>query len=61
MSKTPVDIAFENMDASDAARLRFYERLADAELFMLLLQEADGEDVEPEVFDVEGGTVRVGF
>jgi len=55
MSKTPVDIGFENMDTSDAARLRFYERLADAELFMLLLQEADGEDVEPEVFDVEGG------
>lgn len=37
----------------DAARLRFYERLADAELYMLLASEAEGDEaVSPEVFDL---------
>lgn len=37
----------------DAARLRFYERLADSELYMLLASEAEGDEaVSPEVFDL---------
>ena len=39
MTETPLDLAFAAMQAApdeDAPRLRFYERLADAELFLLL-------------------------
>ncbi|MCL6283413.1 SseB family protein [Ruegeria sp. 2012CJ41-6] len=47
--------AMERDGADDAARLRFFERLADSELFLLLTQEAQGEEVSPELFDVADG------
>lgn len=53
---TDLDVAHAAMDAApddDAARLRFYERLADTELFMLLGREAEGEQISPEIFDIE--------
>jgi hypothetical protein len=37
----------------DNARLRFYERLADTELFMLLGEEAAGDQITPELFEIE--------
>lgn len=40
---------------SETARLRFYERLADGEMFLLLEREAEGETLEPRVFDLESG------
>lgn len=52
---TPLDTAHAAMEAApddDAARLRFYERLADSELFVLLTTEAEGETLSPELFDV---------
>lgn len=52
---TPLDTAHAAMEAApdeDAARLRFYERLADCELFVLLTQEAEGDNISPEVFDL---------
>ncbi|EPX76358.1 SseB family protein [Salipiger mucosus] len=55
MTKTPLDTAHAAMEAApqeDAARLRFYERLADSELFLLLTREAEGDQVEPELFDL---------
>ena len=58
---TPLDAAHAAMEASDAARLRFYERLADAELFLLLAREAEGEAVEPELFALEDGPVALAF
>jgi hypothetical protein len=54
---TPLDIAHAQMMANetdDAARLRFYERLADCELFLLLTEEPVDENVSPQVFEVEG-------
>ncbi|WP_159964421.1 SseB family protein [Profundibacterium mesophilum] len=39
----------------DAARLRFYARLADAELFVLLRAESEGERIDPEIFDTAEG------
>ncbi|WP_433988641.1 hypothetical protein SuNHUV7_22040 (plasmid) [Pseudoseohaeicola sp. NH-UV-7] len=54
---TPLDLAHAAMEAAqddDALRLRFFERLADAELFVLLKSEADGDAIEPELFDVDG-------
>ena len=58
---TPLDLAHTAMEGDvqdDAARLRFYERLADSELFLMLSEELkDGADnVTPEVFDL--GTSR---
>lgn len=53
---TPLDLAHAAMEAApadDAARLRFYERLADSELFLLLSAEAEGETAAPEMFPVE--------
>jgi len=55
---TPLDIAHAAMEADlgdDGARLRFYERLADSELFLLLSEEADGDNLSPEMFDVAEG------
>lgn len=52
---TPLDTAHAAMEAApedDAARLRFYERLADSEMFLLLTGDPDGDQVEPELFDV---------
>jgi len=54
---TPLDHAHAAMEAApadDAARLRFYDRLAGSELFLLLEDEADGDRIRPQVFPVEG-------
>ncbi|MFD1343918.1 SseB family protein, partial [Litorisediminicola beolgyonensis] len=51
--ETALDRAFTEMEAGDdAARLRFYAALADSELFLLLAREAEGETLEPELFDL---------
>jgi hypothetical protein len=52
---TPLDAAHAAMEAApadDAVRLRFYERLADSEMFLLLTEEAQGDNITPEVFDL---------
>jgi len=54
---TPLDSAHATMEAAvddAAARLQFYERLADSELFILLSAEANGDQIEPDLFEVEG-------
>lgn len=40
---------------NEALRLRFFERLADGEMFLLLEREARGEVLDPKVFDLEDG------
>lgn len=47
---TPLDVAHAAMianDGDDNARLRFYERMADVELFLLLETEPDADNVSP--------------
>ncbi|SMX44871.1 SseB family protein [Octadecabacter ascidiaceicola] len=54
---TEIDRAHAAMvadEADDIARLRFYERLAESELFMLLEGEAEGDQISPAMFEVEG-------
>ncbi|MEP2030586.1 MAG: SseB family protein [Paracoccaceae bacterium] len=54
---TSLDAAYALMEAAaadDAARLRFYERLAESELYVLLSAEAQGDRIEPDLFEVEG-------
>lgn len=61
---TPIDAAHAAMEAApedDAARLRFYERLADSELFLALEREAEGERITPQVFEVAGGSFVLAF
>ena len=60
---TPLDQAHAAMQASDAEpdRLRFFERLADAELFLLLEAEPEGEVIEPMVFDTGDAKLLVAF
>ncbi len=61
---TVLDLAHRAMaDAPDdaGARMRFYERLADSELFLLLAREAEGDSIEPQVFPLDGGQVVLVF
>ncbi|MBB96184.1 MAG: hypothetical protein CML68_16535 [Rhodobacteraceae bacterium] len=62
--RTPLDIAHGAMDIApddDAARLRFFERLADSELFLMLETEAEGDRIRPETFSVEDGQFVLAF
>jgi hypothetical protein len=61
---TPLDIAHAAMETApddDAARLRFFERVADGELFLLLETEAGDQAVTPRVFALEDGPVVLAF
>lgn len=46
---------------NETLRLRFFERLADGELVLLLEREAEGDKLEPRVFDLEDGPVVLVF
>lgn len=62
--ETPIDAAHAAMEAApddDAARLRFYERLGDAELVLLLKSAPEGEQIAPEVFPVDGADYVLAF
>lgn len=51
---TPLDTAHAAMmadETDDAARLRFYERMADVELFLLLESDPDEDQVSPVLLD----------
>ncbi|WP_037308381.1 SseB family protein [Ruegeria halocynthiae] len=61
---TALDNAHAAMEATpqdDALRLRFFERLADSELFLMLTEEAQGENISPELFDVADGQFVLAF
>lgn len=64
MSGTVLDRAFRAMEAapeSTGPRLRFYERLADAALFVLLEEEAADRRMRPRVFPLEDGPLVLAF
>lgn len=61
---TPIDAALIAMTATpedDALRLRFYERLADSELFLALDGEPGEDQVTPQIFPVEGASYVLVF
>lgn len=61
---TLLDTAHAAMEAApddETARLRFYDRLAEAELFVLLQSESDGEQITPEVFDLSDNSFVLAF
>ncbi|WP_420860491.1 SseB family protein [Algirhabdus cladophorae] len=53
---TRLDVAHQKMEQSgqDADRAAFYERLAEAEVMLLLAAESDGAQVVPHVFEADG-------
>lgn len=62
--ETPLDTARAAMEAApedDQARLAFYARLADSELCLMLTEEAKGETLSPELFDVDGDRFVLAF
>lgn len=62
--ETPIDAASRAASAApeeDAARLRLFERILDAELFLLLGEEPSGETLRPEVLGIENGPVVLAF
>lgn len=64
MSDTPLDRAYLAMVAADdamPARLAFFERLADAELFLVLENESDGASVRPMVMQTSDGAFALAF
>jgi SseB protein N-terminal domain len=61
---TQLDDAYAAMVAAtddDSARLRYYARLADDEMVLLLTEEAVGGKLAPRVFDLEDGPVVLMF
>lgn len=61
---TPLDLAHAATEAApgdDTLRLRFFERLADAELFVLLDAEPAGDSVTPRLFPVQDTTFVLAF
>ncbi len=61
---TPLDKALAATTAApedDGARLRFHERFADAELFLLLTREALGDRIDPRIFDTGEGRFVAAF
>lgn len=64
MDETALDRAHARMQAApddDAARLAFFDRLAGAELFLLLAQEAEGDNVSPETFPIDAASYVAAF
>ncbi len=64
MTETPLDQAHAAMQAApddDLARLAFYDRLASAELFLLLETEPEADRITPHLLAVEGAQVALVF
>ncbi|MDD7971672.1 SseB family protein [Roseinatronobacter alkalisoli] len=64
MAETLLDQAYAASEAAPddvAARLRYYSRLVEGELYLLLEAEADGDSITPKVFDLEDGPIVVAF
>lgn len=64
MIETPLDRAHAAMAAApddDTLRLRFFERLGDTALFLLLESEAEGDFVTPRTFETQGETLVLVF
>jgi hypothetical protein len=63
-STAGLDAAFAAMMAApedDAARMRYYARLADGMLYLMLEQESDGGAVQPVVVDIEDAQVVLAY
>ena len=62
-AETPLDAAFlaQEADPDPALRLRFHERVLDAELAVALDEAAEGDALRPSVYDLEDGRFVLAF
>ncbi|MDD9733724.1 SseB family protein [Mameliella sp. AT18] len=61
---TELDRAHAAMEAApedDALRLRYYDRLATTELYLMLTAEPQGQEISPEVFELGDARFVLGF
>ncbi|MFZ9198976.1 MAG: SseB family protein [Paracoccaceae bacterium] len=62
MTRSALDLAHAAMQAGDEAEARaFYRLLADAPLCLLLSAPAEGDQLQPQVFDLSDGPVILAF
>lgn len=64
LDPTPLDTAHAAMMAApedDTARLRFYERMADIELYLLLEAEPADDEITPQLIEMEGAQYLLAF
>ena len=64
MTETPLDTAHAAMMAApddDTARLRFYDHLADCELFLMLKEEPREDRITPDLFELPEATFALVF
>jgi len=62
--QTPLDLAHVAMETAPDnvdKRLKYYERLADSELFLLLTEEAKGDRLSPELFELADASFVLAF
>lgn len=58
---TPLDTAHTEAEADEALRPRFWSRLLEAELFLALEEEPQGETMRPVILDTEDGRLALAF
>lgn len=61
---TELDRAHAAMEAApddDSTRLRYYDRLASTELFLMLTAEPEGDEISPELFDLGDARFLLAF
>jgi hypothetical protein len=64
MTETLLDqahVAMERDSEDEKARLAYFARLAETELFLLLSREAEGDQIEPRLFELESGSFALLF
>ena len=64
MTETPLDAAHAAMEAApenDTLRLRFYERLADSELYLMLSEDPREDNITPDLFELPEATFALVF
>jgi hypothetical protein len=64
MAQSLIDQAWEASEAApedDRLRLTYFARLVEAELFLLLEREVEGDRIAPKVFDLEEGPIVLAF
>ncbi len=64
MQRTLIDEAWQASEAdpeNGTARLAYFSRICEAELFLLLEHEATGDQITPRIFDLEDGPIVLAF
>lgn len=64
MTETLIDLAWSEAEAAPedgVLRLHYYSRLVEAEIYLLLEREAEGDAITPKVFELDDGPIVLAF